>query len=111
MDDCVICKKTTKEEDRAMECDLCEGWEHVGCVRQSDRLSHELYEALITCQSKALLYVCTRCRKKGSVIKRLHEYEVENTRAHEQRLASVQMSERLSELVRELREEKPSTSP
>ena len=32
-----------------MECDLCEGWEHVACVRQSDRLSHELYEALITC--------------------------------------------------------------
>ena len=28
MDDYVICKKTTNEEDQAMECDLCEGWEH-----------------------------------------------------------------------------------
>ena len=106
MDECVICKKTTNEEDQAMECDLCEGWEHVGCVRQSDRLSHELYEALIMCRSKALLYECTRFRKKGSVNKRLHEYEVENTHVQEQRLASVQTNERLSEFVGELGEEK-----
>ena len=58
------------------------------------------------CRSKALLYVCTHCRKKGSVIKCLHEDEVENTRVHKQRLASVQTNERLSELVGELREEK-----
>ena len=58
------------------------------------------------CQSKALLYVCTCCQKKGSVIKRLHEYEVENTHAHEQWLASTQTNERLSELIGELREEK-----
>ena len=57
MDDCVICKKTTNVKDQAMECALCKGWEHVGCVRQSDRLSHELYEALKMCRSKALLYV------------------------------------------------------
>lgn len=79
---------------------------YVGCVQQSDRLSHEIYEALKTCLSKVLLYVCTCCQKKGSVIKRLHEYEVENKHAYEQRLASTQTNERLSKLVGALREEK-----
>ena len=40
------------------------------------------------------------------MIKHLHEYKVENTRAHEQRLARAQTNEQLSELVGELREEK-----
>ena len=106
MDNCVTCEETTSAEDQAMECDLCDGWEHVGCVRQCDRLSHELYEALKTCRSKALLYVCTHYRKKGSVIKRLHEHEVESARAHEQQLASAQANEQISELVRELKDEK-----
>ena len=69
-------------------------------------LSHELYKGLKTCQSKALLHVCTLCQKKESVIKFFHEYKVENTCAHEQRLASIQTNEQLSELVGELREEK-----
>lgn len=78
MDECVICKKTITEEEQAMACDLCDEWEHVGCPRTCDRLSYELHEALKTCRSKALLYVCTRCQSKGSVIKRLHEHQVES---------------------------------
>ena len=42
----------------------------------------------------------------GSIVKRLHEYEVESARAHEHRLASAQRMDDLSERVRELRAEK-----
>ena len=89
-----------------MACDVCDKWEHVGCLRHSDKLSKELYEALKGCRSRAILYVCTRCRAKGSIIKCLHEYEVDSACAHEQRLASAQRTDELSEHVRELREEK-----
>ena len=58
------------------------------------------------CRSKALLCVCTRCRKNGSVNKRLHECEVESARVHEQRLTSTQAVEQVSELVSELRHDK-----
>ena len=39
MDDYVICKETMNSEDQEMKCDLCEGWEHLGCIRQSDNAS------------------------------------------------------------------------
>lgn len=107
MDDlCVTCKNPTADEDEAMACDVCDKWEHVGCLRNRDKLSTELYEALKGCHSRAILYVCTQCRAKGSVTKRLHEYEVVSAHAQEQRLASAQRTDELSERIRELREEK-----
>ena len=69
-------------------------------------MSGELYEALQGCRSKALFYICTRCRKRGSINKRLHEHEVESARAQEQRLASAQADEQLHALVSELRDDK-----
>ena len=105
---CVSCKKTTTAEERAMACDVCNNWEHVGCLRHSDTLSEELYEALKGCRSRAILYVCTRCRARGSVIKRLHEHEVERARADEQRLASAQRIDELTERLAELHEERRS---
>ena len=39
MDDYVICKETMNVEGQEMKCDLCEGWEHLGCIRQSDNAS------------------------------------------------------------------------
>ena len=69
-------------------------------------MSEELYEALKGCRSRALLYVCTRCRARGSVVKRLHEYEVERARADEQRLASAQRIDELRERLSELYEER-----
>ena len=87
---------------------MCDNWEHVGCLRYSDKLSDELYQAITGSRSRALLYVCTRCRAKGSIIKRLHEYEVESARAQEQRLASAQRFDELNERLRELREERQS---
>ena len=52
------------------------------------------------------MYVCTQCQTKGSIVKRLHQYEVDSARAQEQRLASTQCTDELSECIRELREEK-----
>ena len=103
---CVSCEKPTTADDEAMACDVCDNWEHVGCLRQCDKLSKELYEALKGCRTRALLYVCTHCRGRGSIIKRLHEYEVESARAQEQRLVSAQRFDELSEQIRELRGDK-----
>ena len=74
--------------------------------RQCDKLSGELYAALMGCRSKALLYVCTSCRKKGSIVNRLNAYEVDCARAHEQLLASAQTIDQLREQVAELKSDK-----
>jgi len=34
------------EDDRAMVCDLCDKWEHVGCLKRSDKLANELYDGV-----------------------------------------------------------------
>jgi len=49
------------EDNGAMACDLCDKWEHVGCLKHSDKLTNELYDALNGCRSKAVLYVCLPC--------------------------------------------------
>ena len=67
MDVCVSCKKEVTAEDKAMECDLCDKWEHVGCLRHSDKLTDELYDPLTKRQSKAILHVCSQCRTKGTI--------------------------------------------
>ena len=38
----------------AMQCDLCESWEHVRCLRGSDKLDDVLYDALSNSRSKEL---------------------------------------------------------
>ena len=88
MEQCVVCKKVVEEEENALECDLCDQWEHVSCIRPVDRPTESLYRALIESTSKAIVYVCSQCRKRGSVAKRLCKYEYESERACEERLAS-----------------------
>ena len=100
---CVSCKKPTTADEKP---NMCDNWEHIGCLRHCDKLSEELYEALKGCRSRALLYVCTRCRARGSVVKRLHEYEVEHACADEQQLASSQRIDELRERLSELHEER-----
>ena len=36
---CVSCKKPTDADEEAMECDVCDNWEHVGCLHHCDKLS------------------------------------------------------------------------
>ena len=71
MDNCVTCKEVVSVEQDAMECDFCDSWEHVTCIRECDRVDHELYEALMKSRSKNILYMCSKCRKLGSIAKRI----------------------------------------
>ena len=64
---CVVCKKDVSNTDKAFQCDCCEDWEHVECVRECERPDDTLYEALVSCRTKSILVVCTRFRKKGSL--------------------------------------------
>ena len=80
MDPYVICKREVEPDHQAIECDYCEEWEHVECVKECDRPSEELYQALVKCRStKTIQFVCSRCRKKESVMKRMLEKDCELT--------------------------------
>ena len=102
---CVSCKKDVAVEDKAILCDFCEEWEHVACVRQSDRPSEALYEAMVSCRTKALVFSCTACRKEGSIVKRLFKHELESARAEDERLASARALSDCNEQSYKLREE------
>ena len=102
---CVSCKNNVGVEDKAILCDLCEQWEHVACMKQSDRPSEALYEAMVSCRSKALLFSCTACRKEGSIVKRLMKHELECARAEYERLASARAMGDLEKQLYQLREE------
>lgn len=55
-----------------------------------------------TCCSRALLYVYTWCRARGSIVKHLYDHDIERAR-----VASMQRLE-LNERIRELSNEKQS---
>jgi len=68
MDDrCVMCKEEVVTDDKAILCDVCESWEHVTCMRQSERPSEKLYEAMVSCRTKALVCMYAKFRKHGSL--------------------------------------------
>ena len=85
---CSVCNEEVHNEDKALNCNVCDTWEHQDCIRQADRLSEELYQSITLCNSKSILFVCTACRQKGSLGKRLLKYELESARANKQLLAS-----------------------
>ena len=82
-------------------CDICNWWEDVGCVRQADRPSEALYDALIECHTKSLMYVCSR-RREGPVPKQLLKLELERVCADDEQLASVRQLEQSEATIREL---------
>ena len=75
-DACVTCGEEGKEEDEALQCDLCKVWEHLRCIKVCDRPSHECYSVLIQSVSKVLLFVCTKCRCKGTLARWLLHAEL-----------------------------------
>ena len=87
-DTCERCGKGVEPEQPALECDVCERREHVECVRRPDRIEERLYTALMTNPSKALLFCCTTCRRKGCIVKQLYKLRLDLAVAKEQRLAS-----------------------
>jgi len=58
-------------------------------MRQSERPSEELYEAMVSCRTKALVFMCVKCRKLGSIAKRLLQHEYKSAHVEDEQLVSV----------------------
>ena len=95
------------QDQHVLQCDFCETWEHVECIRWSDRISGELYDMLVENRSKALLFCCTTCRRKGSIVNQLHKLRSDVTIEDGQQLASVRAVNEAREIVRSLRADIP----
>ena len=113
MDLCVTCNNEVGNADKAMECSICERWEHITCVKRRDRPDDEIYEAMVRCPtSRSILYVCSPCRKMGSIAKRfacndleLSRVKSELSRATDERLASARQIESQANEIERLRAE------
>ena len=79
---CTRCEVEVTDDVEALQCDLCSEWEHRGCIRECDRPSVELYTAIMRSPSKAILFVCSKCRRKGDVARRLFQLESASERAN-----------------------------
>ena len=101
-DQCATCGKTVGETEDPLSCDLCSKWKHVCCVRQRERPSEALYQALVDCNTRFLMYVCSCCRRQGPIAQRLFQYEKETARANNEWLASACLLEEREALNREL---------
>ena len=87
----------------ALECDVYERWEHVLCLHLPDRIEENLYTALVPNPSKALLFCCTACRRKGSIVKHLCKLQADLMVANEQRLASAHTVYEAHDLIEALK--------
>ena len=47
-----------------------------------------LYDGLVRCHTKYLLFICACCCKKGSLVKQFMKFEHELPLAHDERLTS-----------------------
>ena len=103
MDPCVSCKEEVEDGQPGLRCDICNLWEHVGCIRQAERPSDALYRAMMECNTHSLLYVCSCCHRQGPVPKRLLQLDLERTRANDERLASARQLEERDATIVELR--------
>jgi len=63
---------------------LCEQWEHVECIKVFDCPSLELYTVLSVTSSKAIMFMCTSCRRKGTLARCLAEAEIMLSSLHTQ---------------------------
>ena len=88
---CVVCKGDVGDKERALQCGTCEDWEHVDCIRESERPDGALYDALVRCRTKCLSFICTRCRKKGSLNKQFMKHDYELAHVQDERLASARL--------------------
>ena len=81
---CTTCQVEVRDHDQALQCELCEQWEHVECIKVCDRPSLELYTVLSVSSSKAIVFTCTSCRRKGTLARRLAEAEITLSGLHTQ---------------------------
>jgi len=58
---CSTCSETVEMDEKAIQCDFCEKWEHLEYVREADRPSEEIYVVMAACSVKCIMYCCSRC--------------------------------------------------
>jgi len=75
-DTCVTCGEEVKEEYEALQCDLCEVWEQLNCIKVCDRPSHQCYVALAQSICKSPVFNCMKYRRKGTLVRQLLHVEV-----------------------------------
>ena len=71
---CSTCQKEVEEGHEALQCDIFERWEHL-CIKVCHRPTTECYNVLCTSPSKALVFTCSRCRHRGTLVRRLQQAE------------------------------------
>eukprot|EP00794_Sanderia_malayensis_P001385 gene1387-1525_t len=59
MDNCIICKNHVVDDDKAIECQWCQGWEHKECLKMSDSQYKQVEEAPLN-----FMWFCTQCQPK-----------------------------------------------
>lgn len=97
---CTNCQEGVTDEDMALECDICEEWEHVSCLRGPDKLNKTLYRALTNYQSIVCIHYIIDVIKRGcypSICISL------NALVDEQRLASECLLEETTHLLKAIR--------
>ena len=94
-----------EDADKAMECDFCNQWEHLACVRRRERPSEGLYQELMHCHIKSVLYVCSCCCRKGPMPQCLCQLEKKLARVDKSWLASAHYLEEWEVLIKELRQQ------
>ena len=82
---CSTCKKEALDEEEALLCDICEWWEHLQCIKECDRPTTQCYNVLTESASKSIVFICLRCRRKGTLARRLFQAEVALKSTHIQR--------------------------
>ena len=103
---CTRCEVEVTDDVEALQCDLCSEWEHRGCIRECDRPSVELYSAIMRSPSKVILFVCSKCRRKGDVARRLFQLESASERANDRCQATERLLSERQALVEMLQVDK-----
>lgn len=96
---CTRCETEVTDDVEALQCDLCSGWEHRVCIRECNRPSVELYTAITNSHTKAVLFVCSKCRRKGDVARRLFQLENASERANDKCQAAERLLQERQTLV------------
>ena len=71
--------------EETLLCDVCEWWEHLQCIKGCDRPTAQCYNVLTESPSKSIVFICWRCRRKGTLTSRLFQAEVLLESTHLQR--------------------------
>jgi hypothetical protein len=61
---CHDCNLEVKNNDKAIECDICKGWYHKECQEVSDAL----YQVLINEEQQQISWYCTSCQRGAKTI-------------------------------------------